>query len=207
MRAASRLLALGCACIPLVGCVSMSGLGGDSRYACKAPDGVTCDSVSGTYANALQNNLPGQRAKASTRGDGDAGKDAHAAPARVAPRTASALPAASSGDPGAAWEPSPLRSQTRLLRLWTKPWEDADGDLYDQGYVYVRVDNGRWLIEHVQRQIRDRYAPLRPPPASAAGSSSAPAEAGQATDLSPLQRPAAPGPSPMPSPAQPLSPQ
>ena len=25
----------------------------------------------------------------------------------------------------------------RLLRLWIKPWEDADGDLYDQGYVYV----------------------------------------------------------------------
>ena len=29
----------------------MSGLGGDSKYACKAPEGVACDSVSGTYAN------------------------------------------------------------------------------------------------------------------------------------------------------------
>jgi len=59
---------------------------------------------------------------------------------------------------------NPLRSQARVLRLWTKPWEDADGDLYDQGYVYVQVSTGQWLIDHVQRQIRDTYAPLRPPP-------------------------------------------
>uniref|UniRef100_UPI001C08F0C7 hypothetical protein n=2 Tax=Gammaproteobacteria TaxID=1236 RepID=UPI001C08F0C7 len=30
--------------------------------------------------------------------------------------------------------------------------------------VYVRVDDGQWLVEHAQRQIRDAYAPLRPPP-------------------------------------------
>ena len=55
-----------------------------------------------------------------------------------------------------------------MLRLWFKPWEDADHDLYDQGYVYVQIDSGQWLIDHMQRQIRDAYAPLRPPPKSAA---------------------------------------
>jgi conjugal transfer pilus assembly protein TraV len=58
----------------------------------------------------------------------------------------------------------PLRSSARILRLWFKPWEDADRDLHDQGYVYIRVDDGQWLVEHAQRQIRDAYAPLRPPP-------------------------------------------
>jgi hypothetical protein len=29
--------------------------------------------------------------------------------------------------------------------------------------VYVRVDNGRWLVEHYQRSIREAYAPIRPP--------------------------------------------
>ncbi len=62
----------------------------------------------------------------------------------------------------------PLRSSARILRLWFKPWEDADRDLYDQGYVYVQIDGGQWLIEHAQRQIREAYAPLRPPPRSAA---------------------------------------
>ena len=61
---------------------------------------------------------------------------------------------------------SPLRSSARILRLWFKPWEDADRDLYDQGYVYVQIDAGQWLVDHAQRQIRDAYAPLRPPPKS-----------------------------------------
>ena len=62
--------------------------------------------------------------------------------------------------------PSPvsLRSPPRILRLWFKPWEDADHDLYDQGYVYVQIDAGQWQIEHVQRQIRDAYTPLKAPP-------------------------------------------
>ena len=47
----------------LQGC-AFSGLDGDSKYACKAPEAVRCDSVSGTYYNALQNNLPAQRRSA-----------------------------------------------------------------------------------------------------------------------------------------------
>ena len=43
LAAASVLLAW-----MLSGCMSMSGLSGSSSYACKAPDGVTCQSVSGT---------------------------------------------------------------------------------------------------------------------------------------------------------------
>ena len=65
--------------------------------------------------------------------------------------------------PPAAYTSMPLRSPARVLRLWVKPWEDADGDLMDQLYVYVPVDNGRWLVDHTQRQIRDAYAPIRAP--------------------------------------------
>jgi conjugal transfer pilus assembly protein TraV len=151
----------------LSGCMSMSGLSGSSSYACKAPDGVTCDSVSGTYANAVQNNLPSQRrTTAATPGtpqapratDGIAGAGAAASRIAVSP-TAPLSPTA-----------MPLRSSARILRLWFKPWEDADRDLHDQGYVYVRVDDGQWLVEHAQRQIRDAYAPLRPPLRQAGGS-------------------------------------
>ncbi len=146
----------------LTGCTSMSGLSGSSSYACKAPDGVTCDSVSGTYANAIHNNLPSQRSHAATP------PRSAADPRLPAPGRA----ASSSGPAGGATfsaSPMPLRSSARILRLWFKPWEDADRDLYDQGYVYVQIDNGHWLIEHAQRQIRDAYAPLRPPPRTNAG--------------------------------------
>ena len=147
-----------CVAAMLAGCTSLSGLTGSSSYACKAPDGVTCDSVAGTYANALHNNLPSQRPRAA----------ATESPDTAAPATPAARPAPPPGAAMASISPTPLRSSARILRLWFKPWEDADRDLYDQGYVYVQIDNGQWLIDHAQRQIRDAYAPLRPPPKNAA---------------------------------------
>lgn len=38
---------------------------GDSKFSCNAPDGVSCESISGGYANALTSNIPGQRLTAS----------------------------------------------------------------------------------------------------------------------------------------------
>lgn len=136
----------------LAGCMSLSGLNGSSSYACKAPDGVTCQSVSGTYANAVANNLPAQRARATPA----------AAPELAPPSAAASTPAARNASADAA-PTFPLRSAPRILRLWFKPWEDADRDLYDQGYVYVQVDGGRWLVDHTQRAIREAYAPVRAP--------------------------------------------
>lgn len=139
----------------LSGCMNLSGLSGGSSYACKAPDGVTCQSVSGTYANAVADNLPAQRQRA------------------VAPPVAAAATAAAASTAGTLRaEPipssaTPLRSAPRILRLWFKPWEDADRDLYDQGYVYVQIDGGRWLVEHAQRAIREAHAPVRAPAARA----------------------------------------
>lgn len=164
--------------VALSGCTNMSGLGGGSTYACKAPEGVACDSVSGTYANALYNNLPSQRQpqpiETSTTASPSASASASTAPRRTPMAPAPAI--ATTGAPIQAQGTGPLRSPARVLRLWTKPWEDADGDLYDQGYVYVQVHNGHWLIDHVQRQIRDAYVPLRSPPKAAADAAS---EAGQ----------------------------
>ena len=63
---------------------------------------------------------------------------------------------------GTTYLAAPLRAAPRVLRLWIKPWEDADHDLNGESLVYVQVDNGRWLVDHVQRQVREAYAPVRP---------------------------------------------
>lgn len=155
------LLSSSAAALLLLGCTSMSGLSGNSSYACKAPEGVTCDSVSGTYANAVQNNLPSQRLRRAAPGSSE--------PAAPQPSTTAARsPAVTMSTPPT---PVALRSAPRILRLWFKPWEDADHDLYDQGYVYVQIDAGQWQIEHVQRQIRDAYAPLKAPPRATSANS------------------------------------
>ena len=161
-RCAARRAGALAGAVALAACTNMSGLSGGSSYACKAPEGVICDSVSGTYANAVQNNLPSQKprpvapaTKEGTATATPAGTGAPSLPSRPIPTTAAA-----------ATPMMPARSSARVLRLWFKPWEDADRDLYDQGYVYVQIDSGGWLIEHVQRQIRETHAPLRPPPRS-----------------------------------------
>jgi len=124
----------------LSGCAStMSGLDGEAKFACKAPEGVSCASLSGVYANAVADNLPGLR------------KD------KPAPTVAQQTPPPIQGRAPSSGEP--IRTPPKVLRLWIAPWEDADGDLHDQSYVYVVADPGRWVIEHNQRRIIDRYRP------------------------------------------------
>lgn len=167
------------ACVaPLAGCTSITGLDASAEYACQAPPGVQCESVSGTYANALRNALPSQR---PPRAPSTAPM---AAPptAPAAMRATSVAAALAPGGIEGTTAVQPIRSQPKLLRLWIKPWEDADRDLHDQGYVYVQVDSGRWLVDHAQRQIRDAYATVRPPrrPAATAPADDANAQRPQA---------------------------
>jgi conjugal transfer pilus assembly protein TraV len=131
----------------LSACSSMSGYDAKSSFACKAPDGILCESMSGIYANARAHNLPGQR----VNGRGE---------------TEAELPRTKTG--GAVMtrpieSGTPIRSAPRVLRVWFAPWEDSDGDLHDQSYVYLPVDSGRWLIEHNRRRIQDSYRPVRAP--------------------------------------------
>lgn len=157
------------ATIMMGGCSSISGLSGSSDYGCKAPPGVRCDSVSGTYENALRGALPSQQpgamgAPASRRGEAAGarpGETGELTRVRMATSEQEAGPRSPSG-------PMPLRSQDRVLRLWFKPWVDADRDLFDQGFIYVQVDGGQWLVDHVRRQIREGYAPVRAPMNAAA---------------------------------------
>lgn len=153
-----RVLAASALCATLTGCGSITGLDGTSSYGCKAPEGVKCDSVSGTYYNALQNNLPSQR-KASMPLPGGS-----ATPSLPSRRDPLLLTSASSTTParvGPTFLPAPLRAAPRVMRLWIKPWEDADRDLNGESLVYLQVDDGRWLVDHVQRQVREPFAPVR----------------------------------------------
>ncbi|MCL2590065.1 MAG: TraV family lipoprotein [Betaproteobacteria bacterium] len=140
----------------LLGCSSMSGLGGSSSFACKAPDGVACESVSGTWANAVAGNLPRQQNKSTSQ---------------PSPQKDPAPPAAFYGaTPGT--QSTALRSNAHTLRLWIKPWVDIDGDLYDNAFIYVQVNSGKWLLDHIERPTREAFAPLRAPTASPAAEGS-----------------------------------
>ena len=155
----SFALVVGAAAALSGGCAStMSGLGGEGSYACKAPVGSQCTSVSGVYANSIHGQPPAS---------------ALPKPAKEPTSTAAAatVASASTAAPGLGAPPSVLRSQPRVLRLWIAPWEDADGDLHEASVVHVLVDTGRWLIERVTPANRQRVDAVRPPIPSAAPAS------------------------------------
>lgn len=164
-------LAMTVAAVTLGGCASYSGLDADSNFSCKAPDGVTCMSVSGIYANAKASNLPAQR----KRNDGYPTEKSSSAPAAEqrtvqhnynAPDmnlpTAGGTEKTSPKSMSAKHSGSPLRTPERILRVWLAPFEDQEGDLHDQKYFYVTVNPGTWTIEANRVNIRSKFQQIYP---------------------------------------------
>lgn len=153
----------------LSGCASIgSGLDSDTKFKCQAPEGVPCMSATGAYVNSLSGNLPGLVSPTSA----DAGTKPTTSPeAAIASMQDAGIKRRTIVNTGTA-----LRSAPRVIRLWIAPWEDSDGDLHDQMYVYLTVDPGRWVIEHNRRNIRPEFAPatLRNAPLSDVAPQSAP---------------------------------
>lgn len=160
----SAVLLLLPALVPaLAGCANMSGLDGGSEFACKAPDGVVCTSVSGVYANSVAGVLPAQKdpdkAKAVPRNGLQS-----PAPEAVAKGASESRPyGATPPTTGAPAPGTPLLSPPKVLRMWLAPWVDEDGDLHDQSYLYVMWHRGEWQIEHTRRQIQRQFAPVAAP--------------------------------------------
>jgi len=42
---------------------------------------------------------------------------------------------------------TPLFIPPRTMRVWVAPWPDEDGTLHDETYLYLRLDNGHWVME------------------------------------------------------------
>jgi conjugal transfer pilus assembly protein TraV len=197
----------------LAGCASsLSGLGSTQSYACKAPVGAQCTSVSGNYANSSANsgasantNPFATRAMHETPRPPQGLLEAKSVPTTLrktqpsAPANASPVPASdassdassgSSASTSAINAASPtsakLRSSPRVLRLWVAPWEDLDGDLHDASFVHVVIDTGRWLIERVRPAPRSRLDIATPPLASTTATGPA-VDAKSPADLAPTE--------------------
>jgi len=115
----------------------LSACASTAHYACGLPDGVTCKPVSAVYAASLGG---GSRA---TGGDshGSAGKaDAIATPFKEGANTKPTTVVATI-KPG-----DPLLLPPKQIRVWINRWEDQAGDLHDETYLYLRLDNGRWRL-------------------------------------------------------------
>jgi len=54
---------------------------------------------------------------------------------------------------GTAYEAKiPVRVPPKVIRIWIAPWEDADGDLHQPGYIFSEINDkrGRWAFGEKQ---------------------------------------------------------
>ncbi len=43
-------------------------------------------------------------------------------------------------------QPIPIRTQAKVMRIWMAPWEDEEGDLHADGYLYTEIESRRWNL-------------------------------------------------------------
>ncbi|WP_186251189.1 type IV conjugative transfer system lipoprotein TraV [Burkholderia gladioli] len=172
----SRTLFVASSALLSLSACSFSGYDASSSFACKAPEGVLCNSMSGIYANAMAHNLPEQRVHTGSGATTnvtlgsyakDVESDRSASSASRSTRAAAGT-AATGILPRALDSGAPVHTASREMRIWFAPWQDADADLHDQEYVYLIVDSGHWSIAHNQERIRAAFRPVMPPIAVAA---------------------------------------
>lgn len=170
--------------VGLSGCGGFSGLDSSSSFACKAPPGVSCQSISGTHANAEAGALPYQLKEKTPNGkEASDSSGAALAPYNQGPASKKISPR----DMNASNSGIPVRQPPLVLRVWIAPYEDEGGDLYDQSYLYTMVHSGKWMIEANQKQISNQFRPVYPLNRNASKETDAPAT--QSTTVAPLNQP------------------
>lgn len=135
-----KLIALTFFTLPIVlsGCAT-------AKYACGVPDGIGCKPLSEVHRMAQDGSLksqavPDNRDPVEHDQDEEDVNDADAQQTPSAPSRRSARLATVS--PGA-----PLLIPPRTMRVWVAPWPDENGTLHDETYLYLRLDNGHWVMK------------------------------------------------------------
>ena len=171
----------------LTGCASVSsGIGGTEKFACSAPNGVSCLSISGISENINAGTLPSLNGR---NGGGGASNNAAVIQQLQAPvprsfmtpvdelnaprvgQTVNILPSAAINKLATPNSGTPLRTPEQVVRIWMAPFEDTDGDLHDQKYIYLTLNSGQWQLDAirsgVKRPVFQQVRPISAPDAAA----------------------------------------
>lgn len=154
LKSIARLGAIAALISLATGCASALSIG-SPNYACSGlPEGAACQSTRDIYEATHDGNVPlkletpeefenkkKSRRKASKKAKAEVTEEAAKEVAvqkdpvvenYVAPR----LPD----------RPIPIRTPAEVMRIWVAPWEDTNGDLVTNGYIYTEIEPRRWVI-------------------------------------------------------------
>ena len=147
-------------------CTNLSGIGGSSSYSCPLPKGGHCKPITQVYEDSLSPDF-GAAPAAAVEADDSAPVAAPASPS-AAPAPVRPMVTAPTGNgftiPGL---PASLLTRPRVLRVYIAPWADSEDTLLEGRRAYVKLDEGRWRLDHFRKAEQKAYAPIQPPPAAA----------------------------------------
>lgn len=146
-HAMTRWLLLLAASFAAAGCAV-----GQSGYSCAGiPEGVQCENARTVLeaSKATDGPVTSAAVEHSERSDG----------ASHVGLLAGMVPAEVSGA-------VPLRTPSRVMRIWYAPWENESGDLHVAKIVYTEIEARRWTIGEPAPTRPKDITPLQPAPAS-----------------------------------------
>ena len=149
-----KLLLLTAISTIITGCSTFTGLNAKSDFACAAPAGYSCTSMTGVYAN-LKNPKVQIGKKTTYLGESDNQNNKYLPRSKVGLDKYGRPPMTLGESTGI-----PIRTEPQIMRIWVAPWESSDRTFYDQSFVYVVVDYGDWILAHNKNNIIDQYSPI-----------------------------------------------
>ena len=128
------------------------------KYACGVPDGIGCKPLSEVHRMAKDgslkmrsapNNRDDAETKNSTRARSDVEKLAGRGNSTIEHEhsPSQALPQQPSTEVVTVTPSAPILIPPKTMRVWVARWPDEDGTLHDETYLYLKLDNGKWLVE------------------------------------------------------------
>jgi conjugal transfer pilus assembly protein TraV len=155
----AKLLLLVLSILALTGCASL-GIG-KSEYSCKGyPKGVTCKSAREVYALTEYQ----ESVRSTTKNDKEKCPDCQSKQQSQEERkdvTQNLSPEVQAVRQTTYSGPIPIRTPSKIIRIWIAPWEDTDGFLHLESYIYAEIEPRRWMIGEQAPKVSRRLKPLQ----------------------------------------------
>ena len=149
--------------VTLIVSILLAGLASCStQYGCKGlPEDPACLSAVEAYRITDKAN---STVRPSQNKSPTAGKPGASMPSALGPASALAgtvaHPANSAPNPNID-DPTPIRTPSKVMRIWVAPWEDADGDLNVSGYLFTELEPRRWMVGKAAPTVATSLKPLQ----------------------------------------------
>ena len=140
--------------ISIIGVLLLAGCAiGKSDFTCSGiPEGVSCLSASQVYEASKRTDGP------VTEKPGRLDAEEAQEPAKSGPKPVLTMA------PDIADGALPLRTPSRIMRIWIAPWETEDSDLHLTKLIYTEIEPRRWMVGKTAQAHAREITPLQAGP-------------------------------------------